>query len=423
MLSGGRLRVLFQAEDPLGYLKDAGDLGVLLAVLEGLGTQVDLGISLRDDAPGEEGWILMEGRGWTVQEMEFRLGENGTALRMLTAIAACAGGRYSFQGSAGLERRSLGPLVAQLERLGVGFAFPENRGRVPFHMESPGAGTLLETDPLLALEIRHGTQSASGLLLGLAGFREPARIAVHPVGDHQIPGYLALTLDMLSRFGLDVDREFLGRGELLLHLEGLPLSHPGEIHIESDASSAAWMLILAAGMEKEILIQGLDRTSSHPDLRLLADLDELGCRHEWTEEGLRFHGQRGEGDVQILDLEDRPDSFPPLVALLATRPGRHQLGEAPKLRGKESDRISVLAEGLTSLGFAVEESRGGIRFEGREKLAAGTVPVLDPAGDHRMYMAFACLGVLFGEALEIQDPACVNKSWPGFPDLLDRFRP
>ncbi len=422
LLSGGRLRVLFQAEDPLRYLRDAGDLGVLLGALEKLGVQVDLGISLREEVPGEEGWILLEGSGWTTQHLEFDLGENGTALRMLCAIAACAGGRYAFRGESGLERRSLGPLVALLEKLGAAFAFPETRGRVPFHMESPGAGSLLERDPLLTLEIRHGTQSASGLLMGLVGLQEPARLAVHPVEAQQVPGYLGLTLEMLQRFGVSVDQEFLGRGELLLHLEGLPLVNPGEVRIQGDPSSAAWMLCLAAGMDKEILIPGLDRQSSHPDLRILEDLQALGCRFEWTGEGLHFWGVRGEGDVQILDLEDRPDSFPPLVALLAARPGRHQLGEAPKLRGKESDRIAVLARGLESLGYEVEESRGGMRFEGRRRLASRPGTRLDPHGDHRMFMAFACLGLLMDEALDIQDEACVKKSWPGFPGLLDRFR-
>jgi 3-phosphoshikimate 1-carboxyvinyltransferase len=422
MLAGGKLRILFQAEDPLRYLRDAGDLGVLLEALDSLGSRVDLGISLREEAPGEEGWILLDGQGWTKRSVDFELGENGTALRMLCAIAACAGGRYSFRGSKGLERRSLGPLVGQLERLGVGFAFVENRGRVPFHMESPGAGELLEKGPLLSLEIRGGTQSASGLLIGMAGLEEQARIAVHPVGHHQVPGYLALTLDMLSRFGVGVRKEFLGRGELLLRLEGDPLVNPKELHIEADPSSATWMLILAAGMEKEILIQGLDPLSAHPDLRLLTDLEELGCRHEWTEEGLRFWGRRGEGDVEILDLEDRPDSFPPLVALLATRPGQHHLGDAPKLRGKESDRIAVLARGLASLGFEVEESRGGLRFQGRESVGAGSQATLDPSGDHRMFMAFASLAVLMRTELVIEDEDCVRKSWPGFPALLERFR-
>ena len=423
MLAGGRLRIVFEAEDPLRYLREAGDLGVLVAALETLGARVDLGISLREDTPGEEGWILVESEGWTSRAADFSLGENGTALRMLSAIAACAGGRYSFRGTRGLERRSLGPLVAQLERLGVGFAFTENRGRVPFHMESPGAAEMIERGPLISLEIRQGTQSASGLLIGMAGFEESARIAVHPVEDHAVPGYLAMTLDMLGRFGVGVTKEFLGRGELLLRLGDDPLVNPGELHIEADPSSATWMLVLAAGLEREILIQGLDPSSAHPDLRLLHDLEDLGCRYEWTEEGLRFEGHRGAGDVEILDLEDRPDSFPPLVGLLAARPGRHHLGEAPKLRGKESDRIAVLARGLASLGFDVKESRGGLAIQGRDRLDGDQRGILDPSGDHRMYMAFSVLGLLLGAGLEIADPACVRKSWPGFPALLDRFRP
>ena len=122
-------------------------------------------------------------------------------------------------------------------------------------------------------------------------------------------------------------------------------------------------------------------------------------------------------------LDERPDCFPPLVALLSAVPGRHQLGEAPKLRGKESDRIGVLARGLAALGFEVQERPGSLLLSGRRPGSWSPPPglVLAPEGDHRMFMAFATLARIHGVELAIAEPDCVAKSWPGFARMLARF--
>ena len=87
-------------------------------------------------------------------------------------------------------------------------------------------------------------------------------------------------------------------------------------------------------------------------------------------------------------------------------------------RVKESDRLAVLAEGFRRAGVDVRELRDGLR------VAPGADPgavTLDPHDDHRMAMAFGLLG-LRRPGLQVSNPDCVGKSFPGFWDELQRLR-
>jgi 3-phosphoshikimate 1-carboxyvinyltransferase len=55
---------------------------------------------------------------------------------------------------------------------------------------------------------------------------------------------------------------------------------------------------------------------------------------------------------------------------------------------------------------------------GRGALQGG---VIDPAGDHRIAMAFAVAGLAVA-GVTILDPGCVGKSFPGFFTVLDSLR-
>jgi 3-phosphoshikimate 1-carboxyvinyltransferase len=80
---------------------------------------------------------------------------------------------------------------------------------------------------------------------------------------------------------------------------------------------------------------------------------------------------------------------------------------------KESDRIQVMADGLTQLGIDAEPYPDGIRIQGGH-LGAGTI---DSHGDHRIAMAFAIAGLRAAGDLIINDCANVNTSFPEFVTL------
>ena len=114
------------------------------------------------------------------------------------------------------------------------------------------------------------------------------------------------------------------------------------------------------------------------------------------------------------------DELPMLAALGPYTRDGVEIRDASELRLKESDRVAVLAENLRRMGAQVEERPDGLRVEGQ---SAGQLrgAEIDPAGDHRMAMAFAiaALGAK-GESV-IRDAGCVAISYPDFFSLLDRI--
>lgn len=412
-LAGGDCRIHYRRAPFAVDL--AEDVRVFLRALVALGAKV------REGGLGSESWIQLRGntaRKKPRTHVDFELGKNGTALRFLLAYAGVFGGEFGFCAEPQLSRRPLAELVPLLRSWGCSFDFAGEDGRVPFRIRSPG----LSEPPRLELDLAKGSQAASGLCLCLAAWGRKSEVVLHGG-----LGYLSLSLDALSRFGCRVivspdgaNPDGGARTELRIPDSGL--ENPRDLAVPADPSAAAFVLALAHAQGSELMVQGLDAKSSHPDLRLLDDLVALGSTYGFDGEQLHFVGRPGVGDVEILDLAERPDSFPPLAVLLSARPGRHCLGDAEKLRSKESDRIAVLARALQQLGLVVaeatEEGKGILRFEGRLPGSGHVLGdkelMLDPCGDHRMAMSFAILGKIHRITVQMKDRSCVAKSWPGF---------
>jgi 3-phosphoshikimate 1-carboxyvinyltransferase len=95
------------------------------------------------------------------------------------------------------------------------------------------------------------------------------------------------------------------------------------------------------------------------------------------------------------------------------------VSDAGELRVKESDRIAAVVSNLRAIGAEAEERPDGLVVRGSDRPLAGRVVT---HGDHRIAMAFGVLGALPGNAIVIDDPACVDVSYPGFWHDLDRVR-
>ena len=70
-----------------------------------------------------------------------------------------------------------------------------------------------------------------------------------------------------------------------------------------------------------------------------------------------------------------------------------------------------MAANLTALGVRVDESGDGMRVIGTDAPLRGRVHAF---ADHRIAMAFGVLGALPGNRIQIDDPSCVDISYPGF---------
>ncbi|MGR9053116.1 MAG: bifunctional prephenate dehydrogenase/3-phosphoshikimate 1-carboxyvinyltransferase, partial [Gammaproteobacteria bacterium] len=104
------------------------------------------------------------------------------------------------------------------------------------------------------------------------------------------------------------------------------------------------------------------------------------------------------------------DEFPVLFVAAACAQGRTRLTGAEELRVKESDRIQVMADGLTGLGVDAQPTPDGMIIQGGN-IGSGAV---DSHGDHRIAMAFSIAGLRASGPIEIDDCENVNTSFPEF---------
>jgi 3-phosphoshikimate 1-carboxyvinyltransferase len=106
----------------------------------------------------------------------------------------------------------------------------------------------------------------------------------------------------------------------------------------------------------------------------------------------------------------------PALAILAARAeGESRFTGAAELRVKETDRIAALVRNLRAVGVEADELPDGLVVRGTDRPLQGDVATF---GDHRIAMAFGVLGALPGNRIRVDDPACVDVSFPAFWDAL-----
>jgi len=200
------------------------------------------------------------------------------------------------------------------------------------------------------------------------------------------------------------------------HLTGCDLDVPADI------SSAAFFLVgasIAPGSDLLLRHVGVNPTRDGviTILRMMgADIEVLKRRDMGGEavadlrvRSAPLHGIRiPEGQVPLAI-----DEFPALFVAAACAEGETLLSGAAELRVKESDRIQVMADGLSVLGVDAEATADGMRIRGGG-IGGGRV---DSHGDHRIAMAFSMAGLRAGGQITIDDCANVDTSFPGFVGL------
>jgi 3-phosphoshikimate 1-carboxyvinyltransferase len=112
-----------------------------------------------------------------------------------------------------------------------------------------------------------------------------------------------------------------------------------------------------------------------------------------------------------------PDVALTLAAVALRAVGPTRIRNVATLRHKESDRIAAAVAELTRLGQRVEAGDDSLTVHPAGSLRPCRI---ETHGDHRVAMAFAGLGLL-QTGIEVADPDCVGKSFPGFWTEFERF--
>ncbi len=399
-------------------LLDSDDTAVMLEALRTLGCRIT--------QRGAELHVTGLGGRLAVKEANLFLGNAGTAMRPLTAalavLAATQGGRFELSGVARMHERPIGDLVDALRQLGCDVACLGNEGYPPLRLGSGAAPAGHGLRTLAPIRVRGdvSSQFLTALLLALPLVAERHAVTIEVEGELISKPYVEITLNLLARFGIAVQRD--GWRAFTVPL-GSAYRSPGSIHVEGDASSASYFIALGAiaATDAPLRIEGIGTDSIQGDIQFIHAARAMGADvlsgPGWLEV------KRGRWPLQAitLDCNHIPDAAMTLAVMALYAQGTTRLTNIASWRVKETDRIAAMATELRKLGAAVNEGPDWIAITAPTQWKAAAIHTYD---DHRVAMCFslAAFNALAGEAppvpVRILDPQCVGKTFPDYFETL-----
>ncbi len=326
--------------------------------------------------------------------------ESGSTIRFMIPIALVSKEPIKFIGKNNLVKRPLDIFFEIFDMQGIDYKH-EKESYLPLEVKGglkPGV-----------FNIRGdiSSQFITGLLYALPLLDNDSKIII--TTEMESKGYIDLTLDMLSNFGIEIInnnyKEFIIKG----NQKYLPFDYV----IEGDYSQSAFFLV-ADMLGADITLKAMSKDSYQGDKKILSDIEEFGGNIEFVDDSLKatLNTQKN----AIIDLGQSPDLGPALSVLAGLTKGNSKLINAERLRIKECDRITCVKEELNKLGMNVDETKTELIFNGVSRIKGG---VVDAHNDHRVAMALAMAALKSDGDIKILGAECVSKSYPTFWDVYE----
>jgi 3-phosphoshikimate 1-carboxyvinyltransferase len=406
-----RVLLLAALADGVTELRDvlrSDDTERMLDALRTLGVKIE--------AVGEHNYYVTGcGGAFPVNKAKLFLGNAGTAFRPLTAALAVMGGEYELSGVARMHERPIGDLVDALRELGADIHYPGKPGFPPLEI---GPATAMQGDGVISIKGDVSSQFLTALLMALPLLNRTVKIEV--VGELISKPYIEITLSMLARFGVVVQRD--GWRSFTVKA-GSRYRSSGVIEVEGDASAASYFLAAGALGGGPVRVEGVGSDSVQGDVRFAEALQQMGARIEMGSNWITARAPLGGRLKAItLDCNHIPDAAMTLAVVALFAAGTTTLLNIASWRVKETDRIAAMATELRKLGATVEQGADFISVTGLtfspQSIVLSPAAGIDTYDDHRMAMCFS-LAAFGAHGVRINDPDCVAKT---FPDYFARFR-
>jgi len=392
---------------------------------------------------------VLAARGSADAPIDCFVGNSGLSIRtllpaMVVALAG-TGSHVLLHGVPRMHERPIGDLVDGLRQLGADIRYQANEGFPPLRI----TGVPLAEQSVIRVRGDTSSQFLTGLLQAAPQLARQWGRAVTIAVDGPLISrpYVDLSLGMLATFGVAVAEP---EPNCFVVQPGALVS-PGCITVEGDASSASYFL--AAGLlgGGPVRVQGVGRKSLQGDVQFANALAAMGAQITWGDDFIESRAaasdQSGLPVVQGVDLDCNhiPDAAMTLVAVALYAKTPTRLRNIGSWRVKETDRIAAMAAEARKLGAAVEEGADFIVITPPAQLHTASIHTYD---DHRVAMSFALASFVHagegvnapvGEtvvysvetrghspepgreasrSLTIEDPACVNKTFPAYFDVF-----
>jgi 3-phosphoshikimate 1-carboxyvinyltransferase len=386
------LAALADGESRLEGVLESDDTRHMRTALEAIGIGVE--------RAGDDVLMVRGGRGRLVAPAEpLFVGNSGTTVRFLTALACLVPGEVTLVGDAAMARRPIRDLVDGLRQLGADIRC--DSGCPPITVRG---GRL--SGGRLRMRGDRSSQYFSAVLMA-AGLAE-GDVEVGLDGELVSRPYVEITRRMIEDFG----------GSAAVTAEGFAVRrgayHGRRYVIEPDASSASYAFSLAAATGGCVEVPGLGVSALQGDYGFVEVLGALGADVERAVERTRVRGTGRLSGIDV-DMHHISDTVMTLAALGPLCGGAVRIRNVENIRIKETDRLAATVAELERLGQHVTSGPDWLCVEPRPLTPA----LVHTYEDHRMAMSFAVLGAAAG-GVTIEDPRVVAKTYPGFWDDLAR---
>ncbi len=305
-----------------------------------------------------------------------------------------------------MHERPIGDLVDALRELGADIECLDNEGFPPLQIHP---ATLSDVDRV-GVRGDVSSQFLTALLMALPLLGR--QITVDVVGELISKPYIEITLAMMERFGVTVQRDGWCSFKIAA---GSRYRSPGVIYVEGDASSASYFLAAGAIGGGPVRIEGVGSASIQGDVRFADALASMGAQIEQGVNWMEARApQAGKLSAIEMDCNHIPDAAMTLAVVALFADGTTTLRNIASWRVKETDRIAAMATELRKVGATVEVGEDFIRITPPEHICHAAIDTYD---DHRMAMCFS-LAAFGAEGMRINDPRCVAKTFPNYFTVL-----
>jgi 3-phosphoshikimate 1-carboxyvinyltransferase len=391
------LAALSDSPSRLRGLLKARDTSLAVAALRVLGNSLD------EDGTGlaVSGGSLAAGQAVSVD-----VGNAGTVMRFLPAVAALSAGSVAFDGDPRARERPIGALLGALRALGVSID-DGGRGALPFTINGSGA----VRGGAVTLDASGSSQLVSGLLLAAARFDLGVEVRHEGPPVPSLP-HIEMTVRMIADAGAEVE---VGAGERpdFWRVRPGPLNL-GDFRVEPDLSNAGPFLAAALVTGGSVTIRDWPSDSLQAADAILDVLTRMGGAVSSSPEGLTVTGSGVINPIEA-DLRDIPELCLPLTSVAALGSGPSTFTGVGHTRLQETDRLAAITKEINALGGDITELPDSLTIRPRP-LRAEPGHLFESYDDHRMVMAGAVLGLAV-PGIEVTNVATVGKTFPDFTAL------
>ncbi len=335
------------------------------------------------------------------------LGNSGTSMRLMSGILAAQAFDTELVGDVSLSKRPMGRVIDPLTEMGA--VIESNNGKPPLKIKGAQSLKGIHYDlPVASAQVK-----SCVLLAGLYAEGETCVNEPETTRDH--------TERMLNGFGYPVNTN-----AKQICLAGGGVLTATKIQVPSDISSAAFFMVAACiAPQADITLMGVNinptRTGVIDILQLMGGNLTLSNEREIGGEllaDIRIQSSNLKGiNIPKNLIPLAIDEFPAIFIAASCATGETVLTDAKELRVKESDRIQVMADGLTILGVKNTVLEDGIKIQGGIfSKPSGTI---ESHHDHRISMSFAIASLRCEHAIEINGVDNVKTSFPNFVALAN----